>query len=486
MRKFLIQSCSLMIAAAGMLLSSCKTDPDVKVVVLDPEPTVSIEFVGTPGVSSVSVKFVPDQSASKYEFAFGSDQDRVNFENGDIVGLEQVVNNSEKEMTWDELNPETYYVVYARAYNEAGEAGPVSALGFKTATSDFMVSPYYVGEDSAGFIVENTNDYYTYRYAVGSAADREAFLNGLLKGMTTMNETFMWGANYFDLVPGTDYVFYCIGEDRSGRPTQLFEIPFKTATKGSNEIPNFTLTEGDHDFYQQEYIVTPNALCKQLVLYAQTVGDMDGVMFGVNNYRGLVMDMIDVYKDISGEKNVSTFTATNEELVATPKNKDMELDTELDLYIVAYDDMYNPHHVQKFASSTPSFNSNAPLPDATHIKLEVTDVQPGSVNLKVHYENADDLRAMIYTFVEVEWFERELESDYEALRKYFIDNRNNVDQNGKPIIDGFQYGTYDFSVPFSTAGLVGEHFVAAVAMNVNGPTDGWSENMAVSNIVTFQ
>lgn len=49
----------------------------------------------------------------------------------------------------------------------------------------------------------------------------------------------------------------------------------------------------------QNYTVTPNALCKQLVLYQQTEGAADGTMFGVNNWKGLTLDMFDAWKDIN-------------------------------------------------------------------------------------------------------------------------------------------------------------------------------------------
>ena len=42
----------------------------------------------------------------------------------------------------------------------------------------------------------------------------------------------------------------------------------------------------------QNYTVTPNALCKQLVLYQQTEGAADGTIFGVNNWKGLTLEMI--------------------------------------------------------------------------------------------------------------------------------------------------------------------------------------------------
>lgn len=486
----------LMIAAAGMLLSSCK-EPKIVVEVLPAEPTVAIEFVGSPGVSSVTALFTPTENAARYEFALGNDQNRVSFENGELTGTIQESTNSAKTQKWEDLDAEAYYVLYARAYNAAGEAGPVSALGFKTTTSDFMVSTYYVGETSAGFLITNTNDYYQYSYAIASPADREKFLNGLLDEIVTQNEVFEWVGNDFNLLPNTDYVFYCQGIDRSGRETQLFEIPFKTAAENSNEIPNFTWKKGEiQDFYQQEYIVTPNELCKQVVLYQQTPGDREDIMFGVNNYKGRILDFVDVYKDIATEKNISTFTATNEELIATPLNKSFELGSPMELYILAYDEMYKPYQVKRFDSSTPSFNENAVIPTKDDIVLTITshDVDKETVNFAM--TTTENVRAYIFDIVEVAYFEKELDGDYKKLRDYFVSNYNTANSNGQKVIEGFVYNNRSATVPFTYTAITkrGDYFMAAVGINENGPvasggvdgkTTGWAEEITISDTFTM-
>lgn len=482
----------LMIAAAGMLLSSCNTKTETIVEVLPAEPTVAIEFVGSPGVSSVTAKFVPTENASRYVFALGNDQNRVSFENDELTGTIQELTNNERTQDWEDLEAETYYVLYARAYNAAGEAGPVSALGFKTNTSDFMVSTYYVGETSAGFLITNTNDYYTYSYAFASPApeDKEKFLNGLLDKTVVQNEVFEWVGNDLNLLPNTDYVFYCRGIDRSGRETQLFEIPFKTAAENSNEIPNFTWRKGElQDFYAQEYIVTPNELCKQVVLYQQTPGDRDQTMFGVNNYKGRVMDFVDTYKDIATEKNVSTFTATNEELIATPKNKSFELGAPMELYILAYDEMYKPYQVKRFDTSTPSFDENAAIPTKDEIELTITSHDTAKETVNFAMTTTENVRAYIFDIVEVAYFESEFDGDYKKLRDYFIANYNGG------VIEGFVYNQRSTTVPYTytAQNKRGDYFMAAVGMNVNGPVassadgtkNGWAEEITISKTFTM-
>ena len=190
-----------MVASLGLLLTACGGDENAGGVTVIGEPTVSIEFVGTPGVSDVTVKFVPTEETAKFNYAIGSEQDRENFENGDIVGMQTETSNQEITHTWKDLEAGEYYVVYAMAYDEDGAAGPVSAHGFKTASSDFVVETYYIGDNSAAFRITNTNDYYTYKYALGTAADKEAFLNDELASIKTQSEVFDWAETISTLSP---------------------------------------------------------------------------------------------------------------------------------------------------------------------------------------------------------------------------------------------------------------------------------------------
>lgn len=475
-----------MVVSLGMLFTACKQGEGT-VTVLD-EPTVSIEFVGTPGVSDVTVKFIPTEKAAKYNFAIGTDQDRENFENGDIVGMQSEDSNQEVTYSWSDLEAGEYYVVYAMAYDAEGAAGPVSAHGFKTASSDFLVEAYYVGDNSAAFRITNTNDYYTYKYALGTASDKEAFLNDELESIVTQSEVFDWAENYFDLIPDTEYVFYCQGQDRSGRNTQLFEIPITTYSEGSDEIPNFVLEEGFKDFYMQEYTVTPNALCKQLVLFQQPESGSDGVMFGENNWRGLLLDMFDSWKDIENIGSVAygacITTAVNEELKAQMTTVDLELENPLDVYVTAYDEMYNPYLVKKFKNTTPAFNSNAALPEASDFTITVSDVTMQGFNIAISY-TSDNTRAFFYDIISGNYWDNEIEHNMEALKNKMVTDYLSLawcyNPEGKAIANDYIIDPKieDF-VPGAT------FYIGVLAMNENGPIEGgWAEEVALSEAFTL-
>ena len=480
MKKLLIQPCVLMVASLGLLLTACGGDEQAGGVTVIGEPTVSIEFVGTPGVSDVTVKFVPTEETAKFNYAIGSEQDRENFENGDIVGMQTETSNQEITHTWKDLEAGEYYVVYAMAYDEDGAAGHVSAHGFKTESSAFVEETYYKGDNSAAFRITNTNDYYTYKYALGTAADKEAFLNDELASIKTQSEVFDWAENYFDLEPATEYVFYCVGQDRSGRDTQLFEIPFTTYAEGSDEIPNFVYTEGAKDFYMQNYTVTPNALCKQLVLYQQTEGAADGTMFGVNNWKGLTLDMFDAWKDINiGAVVAGTYitSATNEVLEAAATTTDLELENPLDVYVIAYDEMYKPFLVKKYANSTPAFNANAALPDASDFTITVTDVTMEGFNIAINY-TSDNTRAYFYDIISGDYWDNQIEHDMAALKNEMITNYLSLGwcYNRKSIENNY---VIDPSIPDFVAGA--KFYIGVLAMNENGPIEGgWAEEVALS------
>lgn len=488
MKKLLIQPCVLMVVSLGMLFTACKKGEGT-VTILD-EPTVSIEFVGTPGVSDVTVKFIPTEKAAKYNFAIGTDQDRENFENGDIVGMQSEDSNQEVTYSWSDLEAGEYYVVYAMAYDAEGAAGPVSAHGFKTASSDFLVEAYYVGDNSAAFRITNTNDYYTYKFALGTADDKEAFMNDELEAITTKSEVFDWAENYFDLIPDTEYVFYCQGQDRSGRSTQLFEIPITTYSEGSDEIPNFVFEEGPKDFYMQEYTVTPNALCKQLVLYQQPEGASDGTMFGVNNWKGLLLDMFDSWKDIENIGSVAygacITTAVNEELKAQMTTVDLELENPLDVYVTAYDEMYNPYLVKKFKNTTPAFNSSAALPDASDFTITTSNVTAEGLDVSISY-TSDNTRAFFYDLVSGNYWENEIKGDMEALKNKMITDYLNLawcyNPAGKAIENNYVFSEDEQktdAVPGATL------YVGVLAMNENGPIEGgWADAVALSEPFTI-
>lgn len=131
MKKLLIQPCVLMVASLGLLLTACGGDRASRRRNSYRRTDRVYRIRRYSGRSDVTVKFVPTEETAKFNYAIGSEQDRENFENGDIVGMQTETSNQEITHTWKDLEAGEYYVVYAMAYDEDGAAGPVSALRFQ-------------------------------------------------------------------------------------------------------------------------------------------------------------------------------------------------------------------------------------------------------------------------------------------------------------------------------------------------------------------
>lgn len=364
MKKLLIQPCVLMIIALSTLAYGCTT-PGEEVAKTD--LAVAIQTVGESLSTEVKVSFTPEKGTAAYAYAIGLPGDAESFEDGTIPGYTSITNGEPMEVTFPDLEPGTVYTVFARAYNEEGEKFAPSELSVRTYTANFMVTEYYVTDISAGFQVKTSADYYKYVYYLGKPGDLEAFRNDETESKTA-DEVYNFTYNYWTLEPDTEYTFFVKGWDRQDNETKIFALDFKTEPMGSDAIPNVTFTPGRADFYMQEYTVTPNAKCKQIVLRQSAKGYNDGVINFKYGYAGDVMRMFDAWKDVDIEI-MRCYTAKDKVLVAQPKTEEKTLDNELDIYVLIYDENYKLSSAKKFANKTPSKNESASIDD---MKVEIT------------------------------------------------------------------------------------------------------------------
>ena len=108
-------------------------------------------------------------------------------------------------------------------------------------------------------------------------------------------------------------------------------------------------------------------------------------------------------------------SATYEELKAEATTTDLELENPLDVYVIAYDEMYMPVLVKKHAYSTPAFNANAALPDASDFTITVTDVTMEGFNIAINY-TSDNTRAYFYDIISGDYWDNQIEHDMAALK----------------------------------------------------------------------
>lgn len=364
MKKLLIQPCVLMIIALSALAYGCQPGDKISKTDL----VVRIAAVDDTQVGAVSVEFTPEEGTAKFSYAIGHSEDFESFRDGTIPGYTTVPNGEPLKVTFEDLDLGQDYTVFARAYDAKGEAFAPSQFGIKTSSSDFVVSKYYVTDFTAGFRVKTTDDYYKYAYYLGKPGELEKFKNDETKNTVVLN-TVEYVYNYWELTPDTEYTFYVKGWDRNEVETEVFTIYFKTEPTGSDAIPNVTFTPGRADFFIQEYTITPNAKCKRIVLRQTTKGLDSETMTNKYGYKNDVMNMYDIWKDTEAEM-MKCYVATDKTLIAQCETKALELNAELDVYVVIYDENYVPSSVKKFDMKTPDRDPNAST-DGMEVNIEM-------------------------------------------------------------------------------------------------------------------
>ena len=493
MKKLLFQSCFCVVIALGALATACQKNPTT----VSQRPTVSIEM-GEISLDKVTATLLPSEGASKFEYALGLQSDESAFLDGSLLSIQTVLNSdpdfAAKTVAWTtDIDPDTYYVVYARAYDAAGNAGPLSMRGFNSATDDVKVELQYVSDVTAGFHITCTNDYYSYAFAFGLAADKETdladFDGDILPGTVTVSDVYDNYINNFRLdsdgtsyalEPATDYVFYFKALDRSGGTTDIITIDFTTADE--NSVPNYTIEAGEMDFFMQHYTVTPNDLCSRVALWQNSFGqDYDDVIYGPYNYKGDYLTMLSGWADNNSPEAIKqnsvanpdflTFSAIGEALEATPYTTNMELEQTVEVYVLCYNEMFEPVNVRKEVFTTPALNTSLPTPEASDFTVNVTKKIAGDLAFDISY-TGDAVRAYYYEIVKGTTYDDEVEANGEESAKLTI--RSKIVESSLFIYDEPESGTITYT---GTDVIKGEKYYIAIApMNANGPREGgWGE-----------
>lgn len=489
MKKILFQPCLWALVALSALATSCKETEGGTVA---QRPTVNIEL-NEVSLTGVTATFTPSEGASKFDFALGLPSDEADFLAGNFLGTQTVLSNdpnfSAKTQSWtSDIEPDTYYVVYARAYDAAGNPGPLSARGFNSANDDFKVEIQYVSDVTAGFHVTCTNDYYKYAYAFGLAANKENdlldFNDDVMAGMMTVSDVYDNYINSFRLADGsayalepeTEYVFYCKGFDRSNGTTDVIAINFTTAA--SDAVPNYTIEPGEMDFLQQHYTVTPNSLTSRVALWQNAYGtDYETTMFGPYNWKGDLLSMLSSWADDYTPETVNamsrdflTFSAVGETLEAAPYTYDMELEQTVEVYVLCYNDMFEPVNVRKQTFTTPALNESLPTSKASDFSVEMTKLTAGDLAFTVAY-TGDAVRAYYYELYDGAGYDALVAADGEEAAKLTV--RSKILASA-----GFIYNEPSATLTYTGTDVVAgkKYYVAIAPMNANGPREyGWGE-----------
>lgn len=478
MKKLLINTFVLL--AAGLVACSKSDGPSS----IETAPSVSVEVLSR-SLTSVTVKFVPSDNTTMYKFALGNEFDRDNFLNDDIIGTVVEVSNNPVEYTFDGLESSSYYVIYAVAYNSNNETGPVTSRGIQTMNTDFVVTQKYFSDDSAGFFIECSTDYYTWSCALGTADDRDAFLDNLMPGISTFDEDFHRQVNYFDLQKGTDYVFYCIGYDRAGRESNLFEIAF-TTYDDSDSFPNFDITIGDRlsDFLYQSYDVQPNSLVSSMLFFAiepdgyYDYDVLDGEFSGVID-EAVLQFTSGVKTIVNGMTDTYSFEAQHETQGVGAKQR---------AYVVTYDLNGDLAHIKRFDSSTPAFDATLLDPKRSDISFDIINTGSLSAAVKVSYPENSGIVAYYIDLITVATVDEIVENYGGELNDAAIDYIYTLVMTQSA--PGFVYRMPDATSTYSNSAdlvdMTTEWYWVIIPMNANGTASITPGGIALSPAFTCQ
>lgn len=441
---------------AVMAAVSCTKDADP---IQGSGAGIEIKRMESGDTTKIMVEFLPEEVATKYEYALGTESDYSAFEYGEMAGIAVVEGNQSSEIVFEGLEPNTAYTVFARAYT-GDVAGGVATLKVKTADNKFRVEMQYVHENSVGFLVTMTSNYSSCRYYLGTAEDKEKFLNNEIEGETMTNVVGSRGVNYFDLEK-KDYVFYAIGYDRTNNATGLYEFPVVLKEKGS--CPSATFEVLGMDAFRGKYKVTPNELCGKVTCVIGEVDQFVSISEGNTGFKGNLLRWITSWETVPDNGN--SFTAINDVLSFTYDDTKFGMGTDMEVFILTYDKDYEPAGIQRIA-----FKKNDVDPDAKPATAEIVVSDITSTGATYTITPGEHTMGMMYNTLDAVWFDsvRETSEYYDTYVHEMFMNMGMywsycADNNGQPVVYVEQTGFPD------------SRFYAAVCpMNVNG-VKGWGD-----------
>lgn len=441
-------------------LQSCEKTVYIDYVV----PEVGLTRLDAGQENSMKIRFTPSQSVVRYQYAISSDaeSDIDKFISGEYETVE-VMDTVEKEVVFNNLDEESLYTIFAIAYNESGETGPVAVLKDQDFPFERLSCEMsYLGPDYASIKMFYDHDISKCRYYLGQKDDREAFLNGETESMTMGEIKEFYNLNFYDLEPEKDYVFYALGYDLIGSETNLIEMDFRTPAL--DKVPYATFEIKYQDAFRGEYMIQGNDKCGRLTLIICEKGyyDFDVTQIGTawkNNWMTLIKYFEDnnVYC-VSSDKGFIDL----ENLDAT-----FPMDKEKEIYLLLYDKDGKEFGVQHFVFET---DKTDPSREKANVSIEISDITEKGASYTYKFDK--NTLGFFYETVDADWYD----SFKASGRWYESYMRDNL------MMYGTQYWFYaaaEESGQFvfnETGGQSKKRYYAvACPMNFNGATpEGWA------------
>lgn len=461
-------------ASAATMFSSCE---EIENIIVSTPPSVSIELAEQPAGGNVTLVFTVSDNASGFQYALGTESDMEAFMNGTMDGTTDVSGNGEHTVILGNLAVEESYTVYALAYDEDLEKGPVAIFSFGMSDSvslyDINITTDYITSSSAAVYINPENYWYRFDYALGKAGQKEMFENGTIEGLQTRTAINDFTLTFFNIEDDTDYILYLRAWNRYEECSETIEYTISTAASG--DVPEVSMEIVSQNIYEGTYTFTPNNQCGKFGVVVCEAGDYDGQFFSEYGYDGDVLGRLLAYMDepsFSNPLKIGENGAAADFSLITP---DLIVDAPLEAFILLYTNDGEPFGVQKIPFSTPAFDATLGTAEVTSINF--TSITPWYCPFEMTV-NEHTVFTFWAVFTDSEWEsvlrESEQSSDQNFLAKKIYEK--SYDSYSEKYL--YFYGDTDIfkgSVGYDT----GSYYVAFAPTNGNGPVDGgWGEIFA--------
>ncbi len=357
------------VASLALLLVGCDAAQEFTSVT---QSSVAIEDVESPTSSTVTAKFVPNESCAEFFYAIGKSSDREMFLGQMLEGITHVDGNEPLEVTFEGLESDTEYTIFACGVSVDGEQGSLASFIVQSYDVECEVDTVYVGVESAAFSVSVNSAVYRMDYYFGESGLSEEFANDAIDGVEYVIEKTYKCCNYYDLEPNTSYSFYAKSYGRRGDVTDVVEIPITTSSYDA--LPSVEFVVGESDVFRSNFEIKPNDLCSQYYLLAGEVGSYSQIYDNPDGFAGNVYEMI---KGWSGEDwGVYTLSGDHE---FSMDNYSLSSTISYEFYIMACDKDNNPVALQRF-EVTPELAE--PMGKAA-VELEVKELTSSSASFTI-------------------------------------------------------------------------------------------------------
>lgn len=411
------------------------------------------------------VLMTPSENTVSYRYGIGNEEDCRLFGKGQFSGAVEIEGNKPEEVVFEELDSRTEYMVFAQAKDEKGTYGEIYIHRILTVDTLFKAKAQYVTDRSFGVELSLSNNYQVFEYYLGTEADREAFAENKLETSSVeeiSSKRFI--LNFFDLQPASDYVFYVRGYDRFGMPSQYREVAFSTLDEGNCPAVNMEIKH--LDVYKGEFRLTANEKCGSFSAFICERGVNDVVIYNDMNWQGDMITMMRSWENIGDATFCKEGTLDMEYVMYN-----LETDFNLEMYVLAYDESYEPFGIYHYEFATPAYNENAV--NGT-VEIEVKDITETGAT---YIYRPEKLFAFMFETVDADWYDDIKENSGEWNETYLHNLLYNSGQYFAYCRD-LENGELSYTESTGQSGV--RYYAAACPMNENGIKGGWLPEVLVA------